>query len=180
MCFDNTFSAGCFYKKFEDNTKNGNFGADGTSIIYNEEYYDDGTNALVPIKHPDLSTQPSILPYKFMGQYVYEQLIPIGLKAGSWFIPIDAKTSIHLFDMSILEVSILCKYEGKLIPMSVKGISYSTEEGVYLNTDMKINGIITTHNYNAYAHIVYTSMPEEGGDYYYYNSATEKRNTLQN
>jgi hypothetical protein len=29
----------------------------------------------VPIKHPDLSTQPSILPYKFMGQYVYEQLI---------------------------------------------------------------------------------------------------------
>ena len=42
---------------------------------YNE-YYDDGTNKLVPIKYPDLSTQPSILPYKFMGNYVYEKLIP--------------------------------------------------------------------------------------------------------
>ena len=42
-----------------------------------EYYYNDGSNEVVPIKHPDLSTQPSILPYKFMGQYVYEQLIPV-------------------------------------------------------------------------------------------------------
>lgn len=38
-------------------------------------YHDDGSGQLVPIKHPDLSTQPSILPYKVGGSYVYEQLI---------------------------------------------------------------------------------------------------------
>ena len=43
-----------------------------------EEFYDDGSGKLVPVKHPDLSTQPSILPYKFMGQYVYEQLVFLG------------------------------------------------------------------------------------------------------
>lgn len=32
-----------------------------------EYYYDDGSGKVVPAKHPDLSTQPSILPYKFMG-----------------------------------------------------------------------------------------------------------------
>ena len=42
-----------------------------------EYYYNDGSNEVVPVKWPDLSTQPSILPYKFMGQYVYEQLIPV-------------------------------------------------------------------------------------------------------
>ena len=39
------------------------------------KYYDDGTGEVVPIKHPDLSTQPSILPYKFAGNYVYEQMV---------------------------------------------------------------------------------------------------------
>lgn len=38
-------------------------------------YHDDGSGNLVPVKHPDLSTQPSILPYKVGGSYVYEQLI---------------------------------------------------------------------------------------------------------
>lgn len=171
-CYSNIFGHGCSYNTFEAGLQYITLNSDKTSITLNEEYYDDGTNALVPIKHPDLSTQPSILPYKFMGQYVYEQLIPIELKAGSWFIPKDAKTSIPLFDMSILEVSILCKYEGKLIPLSAKEISYYTEEGIYLFSDTKINGITITHNYNAYAHIVYTSMPEEGG--YYYNSVTLK------
>jgi hypothetical protein len=41
-----------------------------------KEFYDDGTGNVVPLKHPDLSTEPSILPYKFMGEYVYEQIIP--------------------------------------------------------------------------------------------------------
>lgn len=38
-------------------------------------YHDDGSGNLVPVKHPDLSTQPNILPYKVGGSYVYEQLI---------------------------------------------------------------------------------------------------------
>jgi hypothetical protein len=40
-----------------------------------QEYYDDGSHEVVPVKHPDLSTQPSILPYKFAGNYVYEQMV---------------------------------------------------------------------------------------------------------
>jgi hypothetical protein len=42
-----------------------------------QEYYDDGSHEVVPVKHPDLSTQPSILPYKFAGNYVYEQMFYI-------------------------------------------------------------------------------------------------------
>ena len=49
----------------------------GDKVTTSREYFHDGTGKLVPIKHPDLSTQPSILPYKFMGNYVYEQLIPV-------------------------------------------------------------------------------------------------------
>lgn len=50
---------------------NGREGIIQTSL----KYYDDGTGEVVPIKHPDLSTQPSILPYKFAGNYVYEQMM---------------------------------------------------------------------------------------------------------
>ncbi len=42
-----------------------------------ELYFNDGSNKVVPFRHPDLSTQPSILPYKFAGNYVYEQMIPV-------------------------------------------------------------------------------------------------------
>jgi hypothetical protein len=50
---------------------NGREGIIQTSL----KYYDDGNGEVVPIKHPDLSTQPSILPYKFAGNYVYEQMV---------------------------------------------------------------------------------------------------------
>lgn len=43
--------------------------------FYGSKYYDDGSGEVVPVKHPDLSTQPSILPYKFAGNYVYEQMV---------------------------------------------------------------------------------------------------------
>jgi hypothetical protein len=85
-CQYNTFGGDCNFNIlgdecqsniFGDNLQNRSLNSDKTSITLNEEYYDDGSDQLVPTKHPDLSTQPSILPYKFMGQYVYEQLIPV-------------------------------------------------------------------------------------------------------
>lgn len=45
------------------------------SVIKKELFFDDGSGEVVPVKHPDLSTQPSILPYKFAGNYVYEQMV---------------------------------------------------------------------------------------------------------
>ena len=95
FCDGNTFGSGCYHNTFGNYCKTNTFGNytshenvttstqnrtlnnDRIVITLNDEYYDDETGAIVPIKHPDLSTQPSILPNKFMGQYVYEQLIPI-------------------------------------------------------------------------------------------------------
>jgi hypothetical protein len=53
----------------------------------------------VPLRHPDISTQPSILPYRFMGNYVYEQLIP-----KSSFNYIGSSHDVYLKDAN-LEVS---------------------------------------------------------------------------
>ena len=76
-CYSNSLGNYCNYNSFGDYCSDRQLNASKISITLNEDYYDDGSGALVPVKHPDLSTQPSILPYKFMGQYVYEQLIPI-------------------------------------------------------------------------------------------------------
>ena len=70
FCSYNIFGDHCSYRKLEG-------GSEKTLIPLSEEFYDDGSGQVVPVKHPDLSTQPSILPYKFMGQYVYERLVPI-------------------------------------------------------------------------------------------------------
>lgn len=76
-CCCNTFGEGCHNNNFRASLTNCSLDSNRTSITLSEEFYDDGSGQLVPIKHPDLSTQPSILPYKFMGQYVYELLIPL-------------------------------------------------------------------------------------------------------
>ena len=39
-------------------------------------YFVNDSYKITPIKHPDLSTQPSVLPYMCMGNYVFEQLFP--------------------------------------------------------------------------------------------------------
>lgn len=92
-CYGNIFGENCNFNvfrgysnsnKIENNcnnntieryTYNKTINTENTFITCNEGYYDDGNGELVPIKHPDLSTQPSILPYKIAGNYVYEQLI---------------------------------------------------------------------------------------------------------
>jgi hypothetical protein len=52
------------------------FNNDKLSIKHNPYVYDG--EKYLPLRYPDLSTQPSVLPYTFMGNYVYEQLLYLG------------------------------------------------------------------------------------------------------
>ena len=91
ICYNNTFGDNCYNNTFGDNCSNNTFGnrciklsiLDGTvlkSYIKQPLYtIDEEGGNILPALHPDLSTQPSILPYMFMGNYVYEQLIPYSI-----------------------------------------------------------------------------------------------------
>lgn len=47
-------------------------------ILANNEYYIQKSNSVIlPLSHPDLSTQPSILPERFGKYYIYEVMVPI-------------------------------------------------------------------------------------------------------
>lgn len=129
-------------------------------IKITEEFYDDGSGQVVPIKHPDLSTQPSILPYKFMGQYVYEQLIPNN-KGGVANVPFS---SFAVPNPLIIEATSI--YNATKIVGSDYTIPFLVVSGDSLL--IQTSGISESENVE-YFRIVYTSMPEEG-DYYGYNN----------
>ena len=157
---DNTFENNCIYRKVNRNK---------TFITLNDEYYDDGSGQLVPIKHPDLSTQPSILPYKFMGNYVYEQLIPVAITTdnineGYITIPrieADIILSANLYFKVIFvdDVPSTSRYStiactvdrNELLSGTYDFIRFSSN-GIYLS-----GGEIPS----AYLRIVYTTMPED-------------------
>ena len=164
-CYSNIFGRGCNYNTFEAGLQYITLNSYKTSITLNEEYYDDGTNALVPIKHPDLSTQPSILPYKFMGQYVYEQLIPIASlvqDGGAFFIPKDFFLSKEIFVFDCAFVGFGYFLHGEVTQVQTS----------YLGDGYMVNGSGGAYDAVRYKYIkiVYTSIPEEGGDYYGYNN----------
>ena len=152
-CYSNTFDSG-YYVYLGMDMRLRKIGSNKTSITLNEEYYDDGSGQVVPIKHPDLSTQPSILPYKFMGKYVYEQLIPKDAIAdyGGHFINTDV---IAANDMYILEAVAIGKTNTTYIDCNI-----DSEYGV------AVPGF--NHDKHDYLRIIYTSMPKESG-YYGYN-----------
>lgn len=194
LCGNNTFGNDCRYNTFAEECGNNTLGnscteitfwkytynrkldRDHTSITLNEEYYDDGTNALVPIKHPDLSTQPSILPYKFMGQYVYEQLIPIiydevinGPSPNT--VPVNNKNlSVEHSKIVLMEAQLI----GRNSCISASTRWHDTELKYLVFTTNEGNDLVDITDYD-YIRLVYTSMPEEGG--YYYNSESKKGNT---
>ena len=156
-CYYNIFGRGCNYNTFEAGLQNRTLNSDKTSITLNEEYYDDGTNALVPIKHPDLSTQPSILPYKFMGQYVYEQLIP-NIKGST--VSVDIQNIFAVKKPLIISVDSIGGSVGDYaMPL------WMIEENTF---NISVSDIKDAKNVEFFR-IVYTSMPEEG-DYYGYNN----------
>ena len=145
-CSSNTFGNYCNSNTFGNSTSNRKLDSKQTSITLNEEYYDDGTYALVPIKHPDLSTQPSILPYKFMGNYVYEQLVPI-----------EGETTA--VTLAVAEPFIL---EARLVGNGFSGAA----DVEYTNGELHI--IASNLDKALYLKIEYTTM-ENGNNYYEYD-----------
>jgi hypothetical protein len=163
-CYNNTFGNYCHSNTFGNNCYNNTFGEDlfyrhidnaKTSITLNDEYYDDGSSQLVPIKHPDLSTQPSILPYKFMGQYVYEQLIPV--KIGDRIVDCDFMVEHPM----ILSAGVFGVNSFKNIDIIAKS------DALLLNTESELGG---------YINVKYTDgsqlLPSNGYGYGYEDNDT--------
>jgi hypothetical protein len=157
----------CFYRKSDG-------GPEKQVVTLSEEFYDDGSGQLVPIKHPDLSTQPSILPYKFMGQYVYEQLIP-NITLGSL---IESKTYFpsNLWlavkeNPYVISANAIIKTEFGV--MTVPITTYTEFSAISFKLDPTIQFVTgigeVKDSFLCQIHLVYTSMPEEGG-YYGYNN----------
>lgn len=155
---NNIFSHNCSYNNLENgsNFRKYDGGEDKQVIKTFEEFYDDGSSQLVPTKHPDLSTQPSILPYKFMGQYVYEQLIPHDGDPNHKYNTIFYSQDIAVEKPIFLEAQ--CIMRNGVCPCNI--VSYVTEFEAMSTGNRE--GI-------RYIRVVYTSMPEEG-DYYGYNN----------
>lgn len=160
-CYYNTFGLDCGHNTLGEECKYRNLegGSYKTVINLHEEFYDDGSGQVVPVKHPDLSTQPSTLPYKFMGQYVYEQLIPTSELIingnGDALIP----TSLIGGDF-ILDCCAIGTY-------GVAGITLTTSGTGWILSNDRVLGRGFKH-FN-YIKIVYTSMPEDSS-YYGYNN----------
>lgn len=202
-CSDNTFNGPCshitlgnrsFYNTFGIRCVNSTFGNNleyriipantvKTSLTSAEEFYDDGQGKVVPVKHPDLSTQPSILPYKFMGQYVYEKLLYLGKKKNG---PKDIQVSSSEISKSclILQADIIVHEEiidentvpkiigcaSSVIPVTA---SIDTASRRPLTTIIAftyelpeiVGETSFSDNADIYARIVYTSIPVESGYY---------------
>ena len=168
-CNSNTFGDDCGYNyNFGSYVFDRELNTNNTSITLNDEYYDDGSGQLVPIKHPDLSTQPSILPYKFMGNYVYERLVVTEIKTATsagiiikWPSSLD-KTKVYLDIKAILS--------------SNEDVTIAIPIERYYDSTIIINGsnvYWADMNKPIYLHVVYTSMsPDDGGYYYDYNNTT--------
>lgn len=159
-CISNTFGDGCNNNTFGNNLQNCSLDSDKTSITLNEEYYDDGSGQLVPTKHPDLSTQPSILPYKFMGQYVYEQLIPVN--KGDRFV--NNKFAVE-------------------IPMIISAGMFGVNSFKNINILAAKSNILlldTSSETNGYINVKYTdgSVLEPSDDYYYGSAYTQPSNNF--
>lgn len=188
-CNFNTFGTDCFLKQLNNNVSHRHYNY--KHITLNEEYYDDGSGQLVSIKHPDLSTQPSILPYKFMGQYVYEILLPIpDIDISKSQYSVNASQLLeYVKDLSAVailqaEELLFCYKKSSNYPsipvflrrnVSIYTIEQYGGTGFYdLVIIPNINQHVNTNSQGgvvkAYLRIVYTSMPEEGGDYYGYNN----------
>lgn len=125
-----------------------------------QEYYDDGSHEVVPVKHPDLSTQPSILPYKFAGNYVYEQM---------FYVESGVDTICELpNDFLLLEM--FGQIEGadgsvRIItePFGSPDIYFSV---ALSGNKLTVSGAGNKDFKNAWFRVVWTTKPKAGGYYY--------------
>lgn len=145
-----------------------------------ELYYNDGSDKVVPIRHPDLSTQPSILPYKFAGNYVYEQMFYIPapiVTEGDYYKTLnrDVKGNIIILDHS------LCLIDAKGYTRSSEGYSIycfdnnnivqdeGTEylEGLCIFIDNQYPNNMNSIT-GAWVRVVWSAAPKISEDDYYY------------
>jgi len=155
-----------------------------TSLTSVEEFYDDGSGQLVPVKHPDLSTQPSILPYKFMGQYVYEKLLYLGKKGDSPLAGFTLVSSSEISSSCLFLQAYIIMHEEKTA--DIGGALIKGDISVVVPATASIDTLASSPSYSLkfiaeipemagetafsdnadiYARIVYTSMPVESGYY---------------
>lgn len=150
-----------------------------------QEYYDDGSHEVVPVKHPYLSTQPSILPYKFAGNYVYEQMVWVdGEKFSDRNIVeidlikfqdyrLDIKSAV-LIDHHVFIVG--HEYYSNYVPLP-----YDSNFCFNIASDdkrifLKRNGPAVPTCKGVWIRVVWTSEPKRGGYYYDYNTPESKYN----
>ena len=130
-CIYNTFGKGCHDNTIDPNCSYNTFGNDfsGKHVTYshrlidthdlfihkNDEVYQIKDNTLFPVSHPDLSTQPSILPQRYGNLPIKEVLIANGRENE---IPKDAMV-IEAFSFNKTACVPACvKYdEKKIIPL---------------------------------------------------------------
>ena len=84
-CSSNTFENGLYNTRFDNETSNQHIDTSGTyinkakEVFFNtDEIYQKKDNQIYPVSHPDLSTQPSILPQRFGNLEIKEVLIANG------------------------------------------------------------------------------------------------------
>lgn len=148
-----------------------------------QEYYDDGSGEVVPVKHPDLSTQPSILPYKFAGNYVYEQMVWVdGEKFTNDVRDIDlirfedykqnGENNIILGHHFFI---IGDNYNGNYTPLTGDWFPFemvSDDKRIFLQRA----GSMVPVCKGVWVRVVWTSEPKRGGYYYDYNAPESKYN----
>lgn len=135
---------------------NGGDGIVQTSL----KYYDDGTGEVVPIKHPDLSTQPSILPYKFAGNYVYEQMFYekiVGSISSQYSLGNIGTTNPLILDGHISWVNT----DGTVSTDVNSYLSISKDGELTINIDNS-----SVKGTDMYARVVWTQLPSTSNPYY--------------
>lgn len=110
-----------------------------------------------PSRHPDLSTNRNILPYKFMGENVFEQMMPLDAYSEYWV----TKTGVMWTDAYVLSAAICDKKA--LIQCNVK---IQEDQCVAVVPIKDVVGQNPTISEDAMLRIVYTRMPEDNGYYY--------------
>lgn len=157
-------------------------GDNGGDVQTSLKYYDDGSGEVVPVKHPDLSTQPSILPYKFAGNYVYEQMFYVTSKQIGESL--DTGHIVELGKTEIQNVLVIDSFisgvfmfgdgtfnRTNTVPSSfiIMGTANSIELHVQSLEDAV--AIIDEGLESCWIRVVYTTKPK-AGEYYY---ASEQR-----
>lgn len=126
-------------------------------LAYSPLYDAQQKDKIVPIKHPDLSTQPSILSQKFAGEYVYEQMRYVRGQGRDY---VETIVEDSFYDKAlIVDVTVACESNfGTVVDKDVTVYSY--------------NRTIVAHNFDAgfnyWVRVVWTDNPVKKKNNYYY------------